>query len=92
MIIHAPVNVKNFFVFFTKSFKKICAKHRNCIFPAQQCAKRLEGAQKTGCTKRCSPYFAVQISATTSTSTNAPFGSAATATQLRAGLPVKYLA
>ena len=37
----------------------------------------------------CIRYY---ITAITSTSTNAPFGKAAAATQLRAGLPVKYFA
>ena len=52
--------------------------------------------KNTFCKKRFSPHTVYQKiiyrTAITSTSTNAPLGKAAAATQLRAGLPVKYFA
>ena len=58
--------------------------------------KKRYAGKNTFCKKRFSPHTVYQkiiyITAITSTSTNAPLGKAAAATQLRAGLPVKYFA
>ena len=98
IIIHAPGNVKRFSGFFPKKFHLFLVETEN-IFKIRRYRRKIA---KNGSSFHCSPavslfrqpfsrVFPDQISAISSTSTRAPLGSAETATQLLAGLPVKYL-